>query len=78
MRHENYLHAPEYLALLRVALDYMRVDTIDLLVMGLPVACSRPGRARWKLASGDHPVSKGRMVHVKKALAVAQPQGALV
>lgn len=34
--------------------------------------------AAWILASGDHPVSKGRIVHVKKALAVAQPQGALV
>lgn len=78
-RTDDYLHAPEYLALLRIALDYMRVDTIDLLVTGLPVGLFAARKSTLeRLASGDHPVSKGRIVHVKKALAVAQPQGALV
>ena len=78
-RTDDYVQSPEYLALLRIAMDYMRVDTIDLLVTGLPVGLyAAKKNALERLATGEHPVSKGRVVRVKKALAVAQPQGALV
>ena len=35
--HDGYIDTPEYLALTRGALRMMKVDTIDLLVVGLPV-----------------------------------------
>lgn len=77
--HDRFIDTPEYLALLRAALRYMKVDEIDLLVVGLPVALFASKRgALEKLAAGRHEVAAGRFVTVRKALAVAQPQGALV
>ncbi|MGA7951722.1 MAG: PRTRC system protein D, partial [Thiobacillaceae bacterium] len=53
--------------------------TIDLLVVGLPVAAFTAKKAALEKAmSGQHDVGGGRTVTVRKALAVAQPQGALV
>lgn len=77
--HDHYIETPEYLALMRAALRYMKVEQVDLLVVGLPVALFASKRtALEKLATGRHEVAAGRYVTVKKALAVAQPQGALV
>jgi plasmid segregation protein ParM len=79
LRTDDYLNTAEYLALMRAAMDFMQLDTIDLLVVGLPVALfSAKKSALERLAAGEHSVSNGRIVRVKKALAVAQPQGALV
>jgi len=76
---EGYVESPEHLALLRGALHFMDVDHIDLLVIGLPVSMFAQRKAQVeKLASGEHKVGKGRTVTVARALAVAQPQGALV
>src|SRR5581483_8540103 len=36
--HDRYTETPEYIALLRGALNLMKVDVIDVLVVGLPVA----------------------------------------
>ncbi|MCD9026833.1 PRTRC system protein D [Luteimonas sp. BDR2-5] len=77
--HDRYTETPEYLALLRGALALMRVDVIDLLVLGLPVSALAGKRAFVeKLAAGSHDVGNGQEVLVRKALVVAQPQGALV
>ena len=77
--HDQFTESPTYLALLRAALHYMKVDCIDLLVVGLPVAAFLVRKtALERLASGEHDLGRGRKVLVKKALAVAQPQGALV
>lgn len=77
--HDRYSETPEYLALMRGALRYMKVEQIDLLVVGLPVALFAPKRALLeKLAAGRHEVAPGRFVTVRKALVVAQPHGALV
>lgn len=77
--HDRYTETPEYLALLRGALAMMRVDAIDLLVLGLPVSALAGKRAFVeKLAIGSHDVGDGRRVLIRKALVVAQPQGALV
>lgn len=77
--HDRYTETPEYLALLRGALSLMKVDAIDLLVVGLPVAAFAAKKAALEKAmTGKHDVGGGRNVTVRKALAVAQPQGALV
>lgn len=77
--HDRYTETPEYLALLRGALALMRVEAIDLLVLGLPVSALAGKRAFLeKLATGGHEVGSGRQVQVRKTLVVAQPQGALV
>ena len=69
--HDEYTESPEYMALLRGALSMMKVPHIDLLVVGLPVALE-------KAMTGSHEIGAGRTITVRKALAVAQPQGALV
>ena len=77
--HDRYIETPEYAALLRGALSMMKVETIDLLVVGLPVAVFVSKKvALEKAMTGRHDVGGGRIVTVRKALAVAQPQGALV
>ena len=77
--HDEYTESPEYLALLRGALSMMKVSHIDLLVVGLPVALFAVKKAALeKLMVGRHDIGGGKTVTVGKALAVAQPQGALV
>lgn len=77
--HDRYIETPEYAALLRGALNLMKVDIIDLLVVGLPVAAFMTKRsALEKAMTGKHEVGGGRTVIVRKTLVVAQPQGALV
>lgn len=77
--HDEYTESPEYLALLRGALSMMKLSHIDLLVVGLPVALFAVKKAALeKLMVGSHEVGGGKTVTIGKALAVAQPQGALV
>ena len=67
------------MALLRGALAMMKLPQIDLLVVGLPVALLALKKAALEKAmTGTHQVAGGRAITVRKALAVAQPQGALV
>ncbi len=77
--HDEYTETPEYLALLRGALSMMKLSRIDLLVVGLPVALFAVKKAALEKAmTGRHDIGGGKFVTVAKALAVAQPQGALV
>ena len=77
--HGDYVDSPQYLALARGALRMMKIDVIDLLVVGLPVAhFSAKKSALEKLMTGRHDVGSGRSVLVRQALAMAQPNGALV
>lgn len=77
--HQHYVHTSEYLALSRGALRAMNLEVIDLLVVGLPVAMYGSDKtALEKLMTGSHDVGDGRRVVVRKALAMAQPNGALV
>jgi len=77
--HDGYIDTPEYLALARGALRMMKVDAIDLLVVGLPVAIFGAKKAALeKLMTGTHDVGGGKTVLVRKALAMAQPNGALI
>lgn len=77
--HDDYTESPEYMALLRGALSFMKLPHIDLLIVGLPVSLFMLKKAALEKAMvGSHPVGNGKSVTVAKALAVAQPQGALV
>lgn len=77
--HDRYTETPEYLALLRGALRMMNVPEIHLLVVGLPVALLVARKAKLERAMmGTHDVGGGRRVLVHKAMAIAQPQGALL
>ncbi|WP_420475184.1 PRTRC system protein D [Noviherbaspirillum sp. ST9] len=77
--HDRYTETPEYAALLCGALGMMKVAIVDLLVVGLPVAALASKKsALEKAMTGKHEVGGGRTVTVRKALAIAQPQGALV
>lgn len=77
--HDEYTESPEYIALLRGALSMMKVPHIDLLIVGLPVALFTLKKAALEKAMvGNHQVGGGKTVTVAKAMAVAQPQGALV
>ena len=77
--HDEYTETPEYMALLRGALSMMKLSRIDLLVVGLPVALFAVKKAALEKAmTGRHDIGGGKAVTVDKALAVAQPQGALV
>jgi plasmid segregation protein ParM len=78
--HERYSETAEYLALLRGALYYMKVERIDLLVVGLPVAAfkARKRAVLERLVLGRHDVGRGKSVRVERARVVPQPQGALM
>ncbi|WP_326533670.1 PRTRC system protein D [Pseudorhodoferax sp.] len=77
--HDDYTESPEYLALLRGALSLMKLAHIDLLIVGLPVNLIALKKTALERAMiGTHPIGGGKFVTVSKALAVAQPQGALV
>lgn len=77
--HDEYTASPEYTALLRGALGLMKVSHIDLLVVGLPVAQFAAKKATLEKAMvGVHDVGAGKSVAVARAIAIAQPQGALV
>jgi len=72
----EYIRTPEYLALLRGALHYMRVPELDLLVVGLPIGLAQKrGRELEQLATGSHPTSHGERVTVHSAYCLPQPVG---
>jgi plasmid segregation protein ParM len=77
--HGDYIDTPQYLALARGALRAMKVEAIDLLVVGLPVSAYAAKKgALEKLMTGRHDVGGAKAVVVHKALAMAQPNGALI
>lgn len=81
LQHDRYCETPEYMALLMGALHFMNVDSIDLLVIGLPVATFKLRKvvaALERRVEGEHQVGRSRTVVVKKARAIAQPSGALM
>lgn len=76
---EDYVASNEYRALLCGALAFMNEPRIDLLVVGLPVSMFAKCKAQLeRLATGEHNLGRAGVVKVERALAIAQPQGALV
>lgn len=76
--HDGYTETAEYRAFTIGALHYMKVETIDLLVVGLPVSQFLAKRAALQKAmTGTFDAGRKRKIVVRKALVVPQPQGAL-
>jgi plasmid segregation protein ParM len=77
--HDSYCETPEYLALLRGALSYMKLPKIDLLVVGLPVSTFKAKRQFLeRRLRGEHRLSDTKVATVERVKVVAQPQGALM
>lgn len=75
----DYVDSDEYMALVFGALDFMRVDAIDLLVVGLPVSLVMQKRsALAKRLKGLHEIGGNKRVTVKDVRVLAQPVGALM
>ena len=76
--HDGYTETAEYRAFTIGALHYMKVERIDLLVVGLPVSQYMTRRAALQKAmTGTFDAGRKRRIVVKRALVVPQPQGAL-
>ena len=76
--HDGYTQTAEYRAFTIGALCFMKVETVDLLVVGLPVAHYLAKRAALQKAmAGTFDIGRRRKIVVKRVLVVPQPQGAL-
>jgi plasmid segregation protein ParM len=76
---DEFTETKEYRAFMGGALHFMKVERVDLLVVGLPVAQFVEKRtALQKAMTGTFAVGAKRKVQVKRVLVVAQPQGALI
>lgn len=76
--HDGYIDTLAYRAFVCAAMNYMKVDEIDVLVLGLPVATFLQQKAALERTwIGEHDVGDGRKVRVRKAIVLAQPMGAL-
>ena len=76
--HDGFTETAEYRAFTTAALHYMKVETVDLLVVGLPVSQFMAKRAALQKAmTGTFDAGRKRRIVVKRALVVPQPQGAL-
>jgi plasmid segregation protein ParM len=76
---DDYCLSDEYLALVRGALALMKVPSVDVLVVGLPVTTFHMRRAALaKRLVGEHPVTSEKTVIVNEVKVLAQPHGALM
>lgn len=76
---DMYVLTDEYLAIVRGALRLMRVDHVDLLVVGLPVSLFKQRRAELESRlTGEHQMGDDRTVRVGRVVVIAQPMGAFL
>lgn len=76
---DDYVLSDDYLALVRGALRYMRLDHIDLLMVGLPVNLLKRRKADLeKRLQGIHELGDGKRINVKRVRAMAQPMGSFL
>jgi plasmid segregation protein ParM len=76
--HDGFIETNEYRALMAGALHYMKVDHVDLLVLGLPVARFFAKRQQLaKSMTGEFDVGGEKTVVVRRVHVVAQPLGAM-
>lgn len=74
--HDGYVDTATYKAMARGALHYMKVDAVDVFVLGLPVATFVQKRGALERAwTGEHETAEGRKVVEQKVIALAQSQG---
>jgi plasmid segregation protein ParM len=78
-RHDRYIETAEYMALTAGALRYMGCKSIDLLVVGLPVAEYLAKRKELEKLLKKEPIQigGGDSVTIKEVMVLAQPHGAL-
>jgi plasmid segregation protein ParM len=74
--HENFIHSEQWKVLFLGALAYMEEDTIDYLVLGLPVSDMKRSDEVRKLAESTHKVN-GKEITVKNVFVIPQPLGTL-
>jgi plasmid segregation protein ParM len=73
---DMYVFSDQYLALVRGALRFMKIDRVDFLMVGLPVSLFGLRRAELeKRLQGQHDVGNGKIVSVIKVVCIAQPVG---
>lgn len=76
---DDYALSDDYLALVRGALRYMRLDHIDLLMVGLPVNLLKRRKADLeKRLQGIHELGDDKRIDVKRVRAMAQPMGSFL
>lgn len=76
---DDYALSDDYLALVRGAMRYMKVDHIDLLMVGLPVNLLKVRKAELeKRLQGPHDLGNGKHLEVKRVRAMAQPMGSFL
>jgi plasmid segregation protein ParM len=76
---DMYSLSDQYLALMRGALRMMKLDQIDLLVVGLPVSLFTLRRTELeRRLQGHHDVGDGKRVSVGRVVCIAQPVGAFL
>jgi plasmid segregation protein ParM len=75
----NYTESDEYMALVYGSIELMKVEAIDLLVVGLPVSLVMQKKALLaKRLKKKHKLADGKVVEVKDVRVLAQPMGALM
>lgn len=74
---EQFIFTDQYKALFYGVLNYMDVEEIDLLVLGLPVSGLNLSEKLKKMSIGEFQISKDKKVKIKDVLIVAQPLGGL-
>jgi plasmid segregation protein ParM len=73
---DDYIRTPQYLALMRGVLHYMKLPAIDLLVVGLPIGhATKRGEELAALLRGTHAVIADRFVEVRDVCCLPQPVG---
>jgi plasmid segregation protein ParM len=76
---DMYVFSDQYLALVRGALRLMKLERIDLLVVGLPVSLFSARRVELeRRLQGQHDLGEGRAVLVSRVMCIAQPVGAFL
>lgn len=74
--HENFVKSEQWMVLFLGALSYMQKDSIDFLILGLPVSNMSQAKEVQKIVEGKHRVGD-KEIEVKNALVIPQPLGAL-
>lgn len=72
---ESYIFSENYHALFLGALSYMDVESLDVLIMGLPVKYMYNAEKIIKKFTGEHILADNKKCHVEKIVVIPQPLG---
>ena len=74
---DQYIYTEQYKAVFYGALHYIKEESIDLLVVGLPLSNMHLAPKLKELVEGKHKLNETETVEVKQALVLPQPLGGL-